>query len=38
MDDCVGSLRKADGTLQKPVAYLTCNFNRRWATSRRCSP
>ncbi|EOJ9615352.1 oligopeptidase A [Serratia marcescens] len=27
MDDCVGSLRKADGTLQKPVAYLTCNFN-----------
>lgn len=28
MDDCVGSLRKADGTLQKPVAYLTCNFNR----------
>ncbi|TXE21790.1 oligopeptidase A [Serratia marcescens] len=28
MDDCVGSLRKADGTLQKAVAYLTCNFNR----------
>ncbi|HIE4012110.1 TPA: oligopeptidase A [Serratia marcescens] len=28
MDDCVGSLRKADGTLQKPIAYLTCNFNR----------
>ncbi|EMH1202746.1 oligopeptidase A [Serratia marcescens] len=28
MDDCVGSLRKAEGTLQKPVAYLTCNFNR----------
>ncbi|HIE0612153.1 TPA: oligopeptidase A [Serratia marcescens] len=28
MDDCFGSLRKADGTLQKPVAYLTCNFNR----------
>ncbi|CAI1955571.1 Oligopeptidase A [Serratia quinivorans] len=28
MDDCVGSLRKADGELQKPVAYLTCNFNR----------
>ncbi|MEN4246501.1 oligopeptidase A [Serratia marcescens] len=28
MDDCIGSLRKADGTLQKPVAYLTCNFNR----------
>lgn len=28
MDDCAGSLRKADGTLQKPVAYLTCNFNR----------
>jgi oligopeptidase A len=28
MDDCAGSLRKADGELQKPVAYLTCNFNR----------
>lgn len=28
MDDCVGSLRKASGELQKPVAYLTCNFNR----------
>ena len=27
MNDCVGSLRKADGELQKPVAYLTCNFN-----------
>lgn len=27
MDDCAGSLRKADNTLQKPVAYLTCNFN-----------
>ncbi|PVZ81051.1 oligopeptidase A [Serratia sp. S1B] len=28
MDDCVGSLRKANGEWQKPVAYLTCNFNR----------
>ena len=28
MDDCVSQMRKADGTLQKPVAYLTCNFNR----------
>jgi oligopeptidase A len=28
MDDCVGSLRKADGTLQKPVAYQTSNINR----------
>ncbi len=28
MDDCVGQMRLADGTLQKPVAYLTCNFNR----------
>ncbi len=27
MDDCVGRKRKADGSLQKPVAYLTCNFN-----------
>ena len=28
MDDCAGRRRKADGTLQYPVAYLTCNFNR----------
>lgn len=28
MDDCVGQMRKSDGSLQKPVAYLTCNFNR----------
>lgn len=28
MDDCESSLRMADGKLQKPVAYLTCNFNR----------
>lgn len=28
MDECVSSLRYADGHLQKPVAYLTCNFNR----------
>ncbi len=28
MDDCAGRRRKADGTLQHPVAYLTCNFNR----------
>lgn len=28
MDDCVGSLRVQGGELQKPVAYLTCNFNR----------
>lgn len=28
MDDCVSSLRFANGQLQKPVAYLTCNFNR----------
>ncbi|MTD37365.1 oligopeptidase A [Erwinia sp. CPCC 100877] len=28
MDDCVGQMRLADGRLQKPVAYLTCNFNR----------
>lgn len=28
MDDCISMLRKADGSLQKPVAYLTCNFNR----------
>lgn len=27
MDDCVGRKRKADGNIQKPVAYLTCNFN-----------
>ncbi len=28
MDDCVSQMRKSDGTLQKPVAYLTCNFTR----------
>ena len=28
MDDCVGQMRFADGHLQHPVAYLTCNFNR----------
>lgn len=28
MDDCLGRMRFADGHLQKPVAYLTCNFNR----------
>ncbi|AWX16244.1 oligopeptidase A [Mergibacter septicus] len=28
MDDCIGRKRKADGSLQKPVAYLTCNFNK----------
>ncbi|MGS9272866.1 M3 family metallopeptidase, partial [Salmonella enterica subsp. enterica serovar Infantis] len=26
MDDCVGQMRKADGTLQKPVAYMTSNL------------
>ncbi|AWX14289.1 oligopeptidase A [Mergibacter septicus] len=28
MDDCIGRKRKADDSLQKPVAYLTCNFNK----------
>lgn len=27
MDDCVGRSEKADGVIQLPVAYLTCNFN-----------
>lgn len=27
MDDCIGRKRKADGSIQTPVAYLTCNFN-----------
>ncbi|MBY5994152.1 oligopeptidase A [Ferrimonas balearica] len=27
MDDCQGRRVRADGELQKPVAYLTCNFN-----------
>lgn len=27
MDACVSSVRKADGNLQKPVAYLVCNFS-----------
>jgi len=26
MDDCLGRVRRQDGSLQKPVAYLTCNF------------
>ena len=26
MDDCQGRVRLVDGELQKPVAYLTCNF------------
>lgn len=28
MDDCIGRNRRLDGSLQKPVAYLTCNFNK----------
>lgn len=28
MNDCLSHRLKADGELQKPVAYLTCNFNR----------
>ncbi|WP_067568297.1 oligopeptidase A [Candidatus Hoaglandella endobia] len=28
MDDCVKMMRQGDGKLQKPVAYITCNFNR----------
>ncbi|TGZ98396.1 oligopeptidase A [Rodentibacter pneumotropicus] len=27
MDDCIGRKRKFDGSIQTPVAYLTCNFN-----------
>ncbi|WP_395480113.1 oligopeptidase A [Candidatus Curculioniphilus buchneri] len=27
MDSCIGTMRKADGTLQTAVAYLTCNCN-----------
>jgi oligopeptidase A len=27
MDVCVGRTQKANGTIQLPVAYLTCNFN-----------
>lgn len=27
MDDCRGRFRRADGSVQTPVAYLTCNFN-----------
>ena len=27
MDVCVGRTKKADGSIQYPVAYLTCNFN-----------
>ncbi|MEQ4780470.1 oligopeptidase A [Providencia huaxiensis] len=28
MDDCVGRMVHKDGSLQNPVAYLTCNFNK----------
>ncbi|KKO44801.1 oligopeptidase A [Arsukibacterium ikkense] len=28
MDDCRGRRQLPDGTLQTPVAYLTCNFNK----------
>lgn len=28
MDDCQGRRRLADGSVQTPVAYLTCNFNK----------
>ncbi len=28
MDDCQGRRHREDGSLQKPVAYLTCNFNK----------
>jgi len=28
MDDCRGRVLRADGSLQTPVAYLTCNFNQ----------
>ncbi|MCX2956908.1 MAG: M3 family metallopeptidase, partial [Candidatus Regiella insecticola] len=27
MDSCVDSFRLSNGEWQKPVAYLTCNFN-----------
>lgn len=27
MDDCVGRRKLPNGTIQNPVAYLTCNFN-----------
>ncbi len=28
MDDCQGRRHRADGSLQHPIAYLTCNFNK----------
>ena len=28
MDDCIGRRKTLEGDRQKPVAYLTCNFNR----------
>ncbi len=28
MNDCLTRRRRLDGSLQKPVAYLTCNFNK----------
>ncbi|VFP79742.1 oligopeptidase A [Candidatus Erwinia haradaeae] len=28
MDECVSQMRRSDGSLQKPIAYITCNFHR----------
>lgn len=28
MNDCISMMRKSNGNLQKPVAYIICNFNR----------
>jgi oligopeptidase A len=36
MDDCVGQMRKADGS--QTGRYLTCNFNRPVNGKPRCSP
>ena len=27
MDDCTNKMRRANGTLQKPIAYINCNFS-----------
>lgn len=28
MDECISKMRRSNGELQKPVAYLNCNFNK----------
>ena len=38
MDECISRRRSAGRTYRLPVAYLICNFHRRSAMTRPCSP